>query len=163
MKINELMQGHVPNASYQGISTADDMVLAVDVSGTKDAAEAEYLVAQGGITEHSGELNPQTQTSQYMRTGQNTVKTGNQRVITIKGDRILGDEFQEFLLSHEIKYGVGAKVVVPYLYFNVLTGIGEKGMATVLVEEEPSGAAGENSSFVASLNAITIPELYVYA
>lgn len=143
MTISKLMQGHVPSISYQGISTADDMILAVDVSETKAEEVGNYLVAQGGIIEHSGELNPQTQTSQYMRTGQNTTKTGNQRIITIKGDRILGDDFQEFLLSHEIKYGVGASVVVPYVYFNVLTGIGEKGMATLLVEEEPSGAAGE--------------------
>lgn len=162
MKLSELMQGHLPSPNYEGVSTADDMVLALDISRGASTPAGEYLVAQGGIKEHSGALNPQTQSSQYLRTGQTTIKTGNQRVISVKGDRILGDLFQEFALSHEIKFGVGSTVVIPYIYFNILTGKGEKGNATLLVEDEPGGSAGENATFGFTLNTVATPAEFCY-
>ncbi len=54
MKLAELMQGYTPNPDYVGIARADDFVLAINLSGKADTHPDEYLVAQEGITEHSG-------------------------------------------------------------------------------------------------------------
>ncbi|MFV0413871.1 MAG: hypothetical protein ACK5L3_11515, partial [Oscillospiraceae bacterium] len=60
MKLSELMTGVTPNPAFEGITTADDYVLAVDFSGAA-TGPADFIVAQEGITEHSGALSPKTQ------------------------------------------------------------------------------------------------------
>ncbi len=162
MKLSELMAGNTPDASYEGITTADDFVLAVDFTGTA-ASPADYLVAQEGIIEHSGALNPQTLDSTYIRGGLQTTKTGNQRTFTLSGDRYIGDEFQDALMAHDLKYGVGQAVVKDYVYFNMLTGKGEKGKVAVRVESDPAGAAGANANVTATLSACGTPAEYTYS
>ncbi len=161
MKLKELMQGKTPNPDFEGFSTADDMVLAVDFTGNA-TNEGDFVVAQNGITEQSGQLEAQTQNSQYLRTGQVSTKTGTSRSFSVSGDRYNGDEFQDTILSHGIKYGTGQAVIRPYVYFNLLTGKGEKGMISIAVEDDLSGAAGENASFSASLTSTTLPQEYTY-
>lgn len=162
MKLSELMQGRTPNPDFEGFSTADDMVLAIDFSGAA-ADPGEYIVAQNGITEQSGRLEARTQDSQYLRTGQVTTKTGTSRSFAVNGDRYNKDEFQDEILSHAIKYGTGQAVVKPYVYFNMLTGKGEKGSLSITVEDDLSGAAGENASFSATLTSTVKPTEYTYA
>ena len=162
MKPAALMQGHTPDPSYEGFSTADDFVLAVDFTG-KAANPDDYVVAQEGISEHSAALNPQTQETQYVRGGAQTNKTGNQRAFKLSGDRYIGDEFQDALMSHAIKYGKGPDVVKPYVYFNLLTGVGEQGDLCIQVEDDPAGAAGENAGISATLSARGVPAEYTYA
>ena len=161
MKVSELMTGVTPDAEFEGIATADDMVFAIDFTGTGTDPNT-YVVAQGGITEQSGALTAQTQDSQYLRSVQATTKTGTSRGFTINGDRYLGDEFQEAILAHDIKYGTGQSVVFPYVYFNMLTGKGEKGSASIVVENDLGGAAGENASFSATITATIKPSEYTY-
>lgn len=161
MKLSELMQGRTPNSDFEGFSTADDMVLAIDFSGTA-ADPGEYIVAQNGITEQSGRLEAQTQDSQYLRTGQVTTKTGTSRSFAVNGDRYNKDEFQDEILSHAIKYGTGQAVIKPYVYFNMLTGKGERGSLSITVEDDLSGAAGENASFSAALTSTVKPTEYTY-
>ena len=161
MKLSDLMKGHTPDPSYEGFSTADDFVLAVDFSGTATGPD-DYVVAQEGITEHSGALNPQTQDSQYIRGGQQTMKTGNQRSFTVSGDCYIGDEFQDALMAHDLKYGTGQAVVKDYVYFNLLTGKGEQGKVSIHVEDDPAGAAGENAGITATLSARGVPAAYTY-
>lgn len=161
MLLNELMQGRTPNPDFEGISTADDMVLAVDFSGSA-ASPGGYTVAQNGITEQSGKLEAQTQESQYLRTGRVTTKTGTSRSFTLAGDRYNKDDFQDELLSHAVKFGTGQAVIKPYVYFNMLTGKGEKGMLAIAVEDDLSGAAGENASFSATLTSTVLPAEYSY-
>ena len=162
MKLSDLMKGHTPDPSYEGFSTADDFVLAVDFSGTATGPD-DYVVAQEGITEHSGALNPQTQDSQYIRGGQQTMKTGNQRAFKATGDRYIGDKFQDFAFSHAIKFGTGNSVVVPYVYFNILTGKGEKGNVSIIVNSDGSGNAGESSGIDIDLKKTgAAPTEYTY-
>lgn len=161
MTVAELMQGVTPNPDFEGFSTADDMVLAVDFTGTATDPN-EYTVAQYGITEQSGALTPQTQDSQYLRTGQVTTKTGTSRGFTVTGDRYHKDDFQDNILSHAIKYGTGQAVIKPYVYFDRLTGAGEKGKVAIAVEDDLSGAAGENASFSANLTSTVKPDEYAY-
>ncbi|MCL1789866.1 MAG: hypothetical protein FWG40_00655 [Peptococcaceae bacterium] len=161
MTLQELMAGVTPSATFEGFSTADDMVFAVGF--TEGVGVGDYLVAQVGVSEASGKLSAQTQDSQYLRTGQVTTKTGTSRSFTVNGDRHCGDPFQDELLSHGIKYGTGQAVIKPYVYFNMLTGKGETGSISIAVENDLGGAAGDNASFTATLTSTVKPVEYEYA
>ena len=163
MKVSELMTGKTPSDEYAGITTADDMVLALNIGTPKGETPADYLVAQEGITEHTGALEAQTSESQYIRSGKVTTKTGTNRTFTVNGDRFCGDAFQDALLAHAMKYGTGQAVIVDYVYFNLLTGEGEQGQASVAIEDDLAGAAGENASWTATLTSRGTPTEYTYA
>lgn len=161
MKVSELMAEHTPDPAFEGITNADDYVLAVDFTG-KASDISTFVVAQEGVTEHSGALEAQTQDVQFIRGGKQSIKTGTQRTFTVTGSRYIGDDFQDALMAHELKYGTGQAVVKPYLYFNLLTGKGERGIISIAVESDPSGAAGENAGISATLSAKGTPTEYTY-
>ena len=145
MKLSELMANHTPNTAYEGFVTNDDFVLAVDCSEDGNAEVTDYSVAQLGVTGLDANLNPVTQDKTYIRAGQSTMKTGNQRSFSVSGDRYVGDEFQDFALSHAIMYGTGQTVIRGYVYFCLLNGKGEKGAASIIVNSDGSGSAGESA------------------
>ncbi|MEG0764406.1 MAG: hypothetical protein RRY65_00080 [Pseudoflavonifractor sp.] len=147
MKLSVLMKGKTPSPTFEGFVTNDDYVLAVDCTATTSPAakEGDYSVAQMGVAGLDAQLNPITQDKTYIRAGQSSIKTGNQRSFAVSGDRYVGDEFQDFALSHGVKYGVGNAVVRDYVYFNVLTGKGEKGKVAIIVNSDGSGDAGEST------------------
>lgn len=148
MKLSELMTGHTPNPNYEGWVTNDDYVFAIDSKPNAEAATAEkdFVVVEMGIAGLDAQLNPVTQDKQYIRSGQNTMKTGTQRSFAVTGDRYVGDEAQDYCLSHGMKYGTGNGVVTNYVYFNILTGKGEKGQCSIIVNSDGSGNAGESSA-----------------
>lgn len=146
MTLTELMTGKTPSASFEGFVTNDDWVLAVDIADTPSASEGTYVVAQMGVAGLDAQMNPITQDKQYIRSGQSTTKTGMQRTFKVTGDRYIGDEFQDYCFGHAVKYGTGNAVVVPYVYFNILNGKGEKGKASIIVNSDGSGNAGESSA-----------------
>lgn len=162
MKLSELMNGVTPNDKFAGIVTAGDMVLAVDFSGAAQNP-SEYIVADEGVTEQSGALEAVTAESTYLRSGSTTTKTGTKRTFTVTGDRFAGDAFQDALMEHKLKYGTGQTVVKPYVYFNMLTGKGEKGFLSISIENDNSGAAGANAGWSATLTARGTPTEYTYA
>lgn len=148
MLLSELMANHTLNPSFTGFVTNDDYVLAVDcgetaATGFDDAGN--FAVVQMGVAGLDSNLNPITQDKVYLRAGQSTIKTGNQRSFSVTGDRYVGDEFQDFALSHNIKYGTGQTVVRKYVYFNIVTGTGESGEACIIVNSDGSGEAGNSS------------------
>ena len=148
MKLSELMANHTLKADFTGFVTSDDFVLAVDCGATPAtdwSKVADFAVAQMGVAGLDSNLNPITQDKVYIRAGQSTSKTGNQRSFSITGDRYVGDEFQDFVLSHGIKYGTGQSVVRKYAYFNVITGEGEQGEACIIVNSDGSGEAGNSA------------------
>lgn len=148
MKLSELMANHTPNDKYAGAVTNDDFVLAVDCGETPatDFSKAsDFAVVGHGITGLDSSLNPITQDKTYLRSGQSTMKTGNQRSFAITGDRFIGDEFQDFALSPDIKYGTGQNVIRKYVYFNMLTGKGEQGEISIIVNSDGSGEAGNSA------------------
>lgn len=146
MTLAELMANHTPSAAFEGFVTNDDFVLAVDCSDDGDAEVSAYAVAQLGVTGLDANLNPITQDKTYIRAGQSTMKTGNQRSFKVSGDRYVGDDFQDFALSHGIMYGTGSTVVRKYVYFCLLNGKGEQGEATIIVNSDGNGAAGESAA-----------------
>lgn len=155
MKLSELMANATINPDFEGYVTNDDYVLAVDcgVSAAADFTEAEnFAVVQLGVTGLDSNLNPITNDKTYIRAGQSTMKTGNQRSFSITGDRYTGDEFQDFALSHDIKYGTGQTVIRKYVYFNIVTGKGESGECSIIVNSDGSGEAGNSAEIDISLN-----------
>ena len=148
MKLSELMASHTLNPDFTGFATNDDWVLAVDCGetpATDFTKVADFAVVQMGVAGLDSNLNPITQDKVYIRAGQSTQKTGNQRSFSITGDRYIGDDFQDFALDHDIKYGTGHTVVRKYVYFNVVTGKGEQGEACIIVNSDGSGEAGNSS------------------
>ena len=162
MKLSELMNGVTPNAKFEGAVTAGDYVLAVDFSG-EASSPADYIVADGGVTEQSGALEATTAESTYLRSGTTETKTGTKRTFTVAGDRMAADDFQEALLDHDIKYGTGQAVIKPYVYFCMLTGKGEAGKLSIAVEDDEGGEAGGNATWSATLTAVGAPTEYTYS
>ncbi len=148
MKLSELMAGVTVNPTFTGFVTNDDWVLALDcgeTAATDMTAASGFAVVQMGVAGLDSNLNPITQDKTYIRAGQSTAKTGNQRSFSVTGDRYIGDAFQDFVLSHAIKYGTGQTVVRKYVYFNIVTGKGESGECVIIVNSDGSGEAGNSS------------------
>lgn len=168
MKLSELMAANAAkiNPDFTGFVTNDDFVLAVDCGDTPatDFTDvADFEVAQMGVTGLDSNLNPITQDKVYIRAGQSTTKTGNQRSFAVTGDRYVGDAFQDFVLSHAIKYGTGQSVIRKYVYFNIITGKGEQGEASIIVQSDGSGEAGNSSEISVELRkAGAAPAEYSY-
>ncbi len=150
MKVSELMKGYTINPDYEGWVTNDDYVFAIDVAPGGDA------VTPDGDFEGVEK--------QYIRSGQNTMKTGTQRSFAVTGDRYVGDPAQDYCLSHKMKYGTGNSVVTNYVYFNILNGKGEKGKVSIIVNSDGSGNAGESSAVDIEFKKIgSNPTEYTYA
>ena len=148
MKLSALMENVTLNPTFTGFVTNDDWVLAVDCGATPatDFTDVgEFAVVQLGVAGLDSNLNPITNDKTYIRAGQSTIKTGNQRSFAVTGDRYIGDEFQDFALGHAIKYGTGQTVVRKYAYFNIVTGKGETGEVCIIVNSDGSGEAGNSS------------------
>lgn len=163
LKVSDLMRGKTPDEHFTGWTTNDDWVLAIDITEEAES-EKDYLVVQMGVAGLDAQLNPITSDKQYIRAGNSTTKTGTQRTFVVTGDRYFGDSVQDFIFSNKIKYGTGDAVVVPYVYFNTLTGKGEKGQVSIIVDSDGSGNAGESSGFSVNFNKIgQLPEDYKYS
>ena len=91
-----------------------------------------------------------------------TTKGSVQRTLSIQGDRYVGDAFQDFLLSHKIAFGSGQSVVVPYVYFSLRTGKGEKGEGALILTSDVGGSAGANATFAADFKGIGTPAEFDY-
>jgi hypothetical protein len=133
----------------EGLVTAGTMVLAVDTSsaGAKEIPDSPdastFAVVQLGAKGVDASLEPEETTNAYLRQGKSTIKTGNQRTFSIDADRCVGDTFQDWALGHTMKYAVGQACVVVYAYFNVATGVGEVGLASLVVQTDGSGNEGD--------------------
>lgn len=163
MKLSTLMTGKEPSPSFSGVATADDFVLAVDIASSPTGKIGDYVVVQGGITNVDSQLNPESEDKTYIRNGKVTTKTATQRTFNVTGDRMFGDDFQDYALSHAIKFGTGQAVIVPYVYFSLLTGKGEKGTAAVIVNSDGSGKAGASAEIDVDIMATAAPTEYTYS
>lgn len=163
LTVETLMAGYTPSPDFEGWVTNDDWVFAIDTTGTAES-ENDYTVVQMGISGLDAQLNPITQDKQYIRAGQSTTKTGTQRTFTTTGDRYIGDAAQDFIFGKKIKYGTGNAVVVPYVYFNVLNGKGEKGTVSIIVNSDGGGNAGESSAISVDFRKVgDMPTDYTYS
>lgn len=153
--------GIEPSASYNGTEDADDYIFAIQTEDTQ-AKKGDWVVLADYVKEHSGGLNPTTNDETFIRTGPVTVKGHTQRTFTVSGNRCVGDAAQDFLLSHKMKFGSGASVNRPYLYFSVRTGKGEVGNAAFIVTSDVGGAAGSAATFACDVKGIGTPKEFDY-
>lgn len=162
MLLSELMQNATPDPSYEGWVTNDDMVLAIAIA---DSAEVkDYAVVQMGVEGLDSNMNPVTSDKTYIRAGQSSLKTGTQRTFKATGDRYIGDEAQDYCLSHKMKYGTGNTCVTDYVYFNILNGKGEKGQVSIIINSDGSGAAGESAGIDIDFKKCgKVPDEYTYS
>lgn len=163
MKVSTLMTGKTPSAEFAGVATADDFVLAIDIASTASTKTGDFIVVQGGITSVDSQLNPESEDKTYIRNGKVTTKTATQRTFNVTGDRMHGDEFQDWALSHSVKFGTGQAVIKPYVYFSLLTGEGEKGEAAIIVNSDGSGDAGASAEIDIDVMATKAPTSYTYS
>ena len=151
-----------PSADYAGEENTDDFILAIQTDKTKQTKESAWIVCADHVKEHSGSLNASTTDEAFIRTGTATTKTGTQRTLAVNGNRCVGDAFQDFVLSHKIVYGTGSDIIVPYIYFSLRTGKGEKGSAAIIVTSDVGGAAGSKATFACDVKAIGTPDEFDY-
>lgn len=164
MKLSELMADVTIKDDFEGFITNDDWVLAIDTSASGNVEVAEYSVVQMGVEGLDAQMNPVTQDKQYIRAGQSTTKTGTQRSFSVSGDRYVGDAAQDYMFSHAVKYGTGEDVIVPYVYFNIRNGKGEKGKVSIIVNSDGAGNSGESSTIDVELRkAGAMPAEYTYS
>ena len=167
MLLSELMAKTTLNPDFTGFVTNDDFVLAVDCGETPATGFSEvggFAVVQLGVAGLDSNLNPITQDKTYIRAGQSTAKTGNQRSFSVTGDRYIGDAFQDFALSHDVKYGTGQTVVRKYVYFNIVTGKGESGECCIIINSDGSGEAGNSAEIDIELKKSgSAPEEFSYS
>ena len=163
MKLSALMAGYTPSAEFAGVATNDDFVLAIDIGNTASETVGNYVVVQTGVSAVDAQLSPETEEKTYIRAGKATTKTATQRTFNLSGDRMHGDEFQDFALSHAIKFGTGQKVIRPYVYFSLLTGEGEKGTASIIVNSDGSGEAGSTAEIDIDIMATAAPTKYTWS
>ena len=165
MLLSTLMTGVTPNPAFTGWSTNDDMVLAIDLDPTAviPTVVTAYAVVQTGIEGLDAQLNPIMTEKNYIRAGQSSIKTGNQRTFKPAGDRYIGDAAQDYMLAFARAQGKGNACVTNYVYFNMLTGVGETGQVSIVVNSEGGGNAGESSAFDIELKKVgAAPATYSY-
>ena len=163
MKLSELMAGVEPDPMFEGIVTNDDWVLAIDIKNSPEDY-ANYVVAQLGATGVDAQINVTTQDKIYIREGTVTTKTGAQRTFAVSGDRYIGDEFQDFCCGLDVMFGTGQGVVVSYVRFCIRTGKGEKGTASIMVNSDGGGNAGESSTISIDIKGTkAAPTEYTYS
>lgn len=155
-------KGIAPQAGYSGTERADDFIFAIQTSPTDQTTVDKWVVCAERVKEHSGALNATTEDVPYIRAGNVTEKGEVQRTFTLNGNRCVGDEAQDFLLSHKVKFGTGSAVIFPYVYFSVKTGKGEKGTAAFIVTSDASGSAGNAAGFACDVKGIGTPAEFDY-
>lgn len=166
MLLATLMTGVIPNPGFTGWSTNDDMVLAINLDPTNvvPVLKEAYAVVQTGIEGLDAQLNPIMTEKNYIRAGQSSIKTGNQRTFKTSGDRYIGDEAQDYMLNFLRAQGRGLACITDYTYFNMLTGKGETGQISIVVNSDGAGNAGESSAIDIELKKVgAAPIEYTYA
>ena len=156
------LSGLTPSADYTGVETTDDFLLAVQTEASQTDVK-NWVVCADHVREHSGALNASTSDNTYIRTGPVTTKGSVQRTLAINGDRCKGDAFQDFILGHEMIYGFGQSVILPYVYFSLRTGKGEKGEAAFIVTSDVGGSAGAIATFACDVKGIGTPAKFDYS
>lgn len=164
MKLSEFMAAVVPNANAAGEITANRMMLAVDCSTTGNGTDpGDYEIAWVHTENLGAAINPKTADKSYLYEGESTIRTGAQRTFSITGQRYKGDAFQDFVCGHGVVFGTGNAVLRDYVYFNVDTGVGEKGKATISVKKDGAAASGNATDIEVDLYAVGTPAEYTYA
>jgi hypothetical protein len=152
----------VPAVPATGEIVGRKKVLAMDCSATGNAEVADYTVVAYHVENVGAALSGKTVDKEYIGEGSSTVKTGTQRTFSVVGQLLRGDEFHDFINSHAVKYGIGSAVKRGYVFFDAGTGTGEKGIVTIIVNNDGNGPAGDLVDIDVSLNVDGTPDEYTW-
>ena len=162
MKLSEYM-AKLTAAEATGEYTGRDMILAIDCTEDGSAATPdEYTYVGAHIEDYGAELSPNTEDKSYVLEGDTTLKTSTQRAFQITGQRLLSDEFQDFVCSFKIAFGIGSTVQRNYVYFHSGTKKGEQGVATIIVNNDGNGAASSPADIDVEIKCNSTKE-YTYS
>ena len=164
MTVTELMTaaGVTPKPEYAGEVKTNFMILGVAVEGS-ETDHTKYTVAAAHVTNLGAEIDASTEDSNYLYEGKFTARIDARRTFSLEGKRIVGDAFQDWACSHAVKFGTGNAVVRDYVYFNALTGDGEKGKLTINTTKDGSGEANNSADFACDAYSSGAPDEYTYA
>lgn len=137
-------------------------MFAIQTESANQTKESAWIVCADHVKEHSGALNTSTNSDTFIRTGSVDTKSAVQRTLSVNGNRCVGDAFQDFLLSRKIVFGTGSDVIVPYIYFSLRTGKGEKGSCTLVVTSDVGGSANAPATFAVDVKAVGTPKAFDY-
>ena len=163
MKLSDYMAAVAASVSATGERTGRQVVLAIDCSADGDATVANYAVVANHVENHGAALNAKTVDKSYIGEGDSTLKTSTQRTFNVTGQLLRGDEFQDFVTSHAIKYGVGTEIVRNYVYFDPGTGDGETGQLAIIVNNDGAAAASDPADIDITLAVAGTPDEYTYS
>ena len=164
MKVSELIKsaGFTPGTKNDGEVKTNHFILGIQTD-TSQTKEVDYTVAGPHVEALGQSIESETEDASYMYEGKSTSRTSAQRKFEISGKRLAGDAFQDWACSHKIVYGTGSDVIVPYVYFNALTGKGEKGNITINVTSDGDGDANALAAFTVEASSVGIPTEYTYS
>lgn len=164
MTVTEAMKGITPDPDKVGFQMADDFILAFKTADTQ-TKEGDYIVCESMVEDHSATINSSTVNKNYIRQGHATIKTNSQRVFTINADRYHDEKtaFFDWISSFKMVHGVGSDVTADYVYFNMFTGKGEKGRATVDVTADATNGAGNVAGYTVTVSGINKPTEFTYS
>ena len=154
--------GITPGTKEAQAIMSDDYMLAFKTANTQ-TKPGDYIVCQACVTEHSAAVNSGTQDKNYIRQGTATIKTSAQRTFSITGDRQTGDPWQDWVFGLDMAFGTGASVITDYVWFNIYTGEGETGRASVIVQSDAANGAGNSAGFTVNVNGVAKPKKYTYS
>lgn len=162
MIVSDLMKNITPSEDYADFCLNKDFILAFDLGTSTDAAVGTYTVMSQGFNDRSSALNPEEEENDYFHIGKWTTRTSVGRTFEFSGHYHAGDPLQKRLMSHDFKFGLGKNIELPYVYFNMFTGVGEKGIAMVSVQEDGGGAPSEKAAISIKASALGTPEEFTY-
>lgn len=162
MKLTDFMAERVKRAAV-GEVQADDYVLAVDCSESGTATTVgDYAIATVYVENMGAGISASTNDKNYLYEGAMSLRSAPKRSFSISGQRFAGDDFQDFVTSHKVKFGVGNAVQRKYVYFNVNDGKGEQGTLTINVTNDGGAASGNVADIGVELSVFGVPAEFTW-
>lgn len=151
MKISKTLAAITFNPDYKGRVYAENMILAVNITPEKpDTKIEDYAIFTSYIEGVDNNIETDAIEKKYLHEGKIKIKTSTQRKFKITGNRYIGDEAQDFCILNAFK----SDTETDYVFFNTLTGKGEKGRCSVIVNSDGTSKAGELSEIDIEINTV---------
>lgn len=151
MKIRETLATITFNPDYKGRVYAENMILAVNITPEKpDTKIEDYAIFTSYIEGVDNNIETDSIEKKYLHEGKMKIKTSTQRKFKITGNRYIGDEAQDSCIAKAFN----SETETDYVFFNTLTGKGEKGRCSVIVNSDGTSKAGELSEIDIEINTV---------
>lgn len=139
---------------------AHEWVMQLDLRQENDV-EPDWLALLEGFTTLGEARNDTTSEYNYLSGfgAQETGVDGTNRTFSVTGDRVYGDPLHEWMFSFDTQWNIAQRTKA-YRYFNIVTGEGEQGNATLSFSTTAGGANGERATFAVTISVNGSPAQY---